>query len=139
MGIITGKAWKAQYAKKKKPKYKNKKVEHAGRRFDSKAEKSLFDLLLLRQQTGEIHSLRQQHRVTFRSGRFSKVYIPDFSAILTESGDLEYFEYKGFEPPDWSWKCLVWQMEGPGILHIYKGPHQKIFLAETIIPDHKKT
>lgn len=121
--------WKRQ----KGVKYGNKKVEHAGHWFDSKLEKSLFDLLSLREKAGEIGYLSHHPGTVFLSEARIQ-YRPDFRYVNRETGKTEYAESKGFQDQKWPLKKKLWKFYGPGILHIYMGSATNLKLVETIIP-----
>lgn len=100
----------------------------------SKLEASLEAVLLKRVKAGEITELKAQHRVTFRGTKKKKTYIVDFSALNFNSGEREYWEAKGFKTDDWGWKLVMWELHGPGLLHIYEGSYKNPVYVETIYP-----
>lgn len=130
---MKGNFWGKQGRNKSEQKFGNKKVEHAGRWFDSKLEKSLFDLLSLRERGGEIRDLAHHAGTVFLSDARVQ-YRPDFRFINCETGETEYAESKGFETSDWRIKRRLWLSYGPGKLHIYKGAAGRLVLAETLSP-----
>lgn len=117
-----------------KSKYKNVRISHAGYSFASKGEAALFDLLKLREIAGEIREIKHQDSVFF--GRERKKFVPDFKFFDIKSDTYRWAEFKGFEQADWPWKRVAWMLAGPGLLDVYKGSHTKIFLFETLVPDH---
>lgn len=116
------------YWQRGKNKYKNKRVELAGRSFASMGESSLFLYLKALEQNNEITELKCQ--VTVYLSRAKIMYKPDFSFI--KNGTLEFAEYKGFETDSWLIKKKLWKYYGPGLLYIYKGNNK---LVEIITPE----
>lgn len=112
-------------------KYGNKRVEHAGRRFDSKLEKAVYDVLLLRQAAGELVEVQQQ--CTIHLTRALIGLRVDFRCKKAD-GEILYIEGKGFETPEWGIKLRLWRHYGPGPLEIWKGSAAKPYLHETVIP-----
>lgn len=126
-GKFTRHSWTAN-----KNKYGNVKVEHAGRSFASKGEARLFDYLCLLEKAGECRDIKQQVSVKMTKAKIE--YRPDYSAVNTSTGEVEYFEYKGFPTDVWRIKRRLWMNYGPGKLHIWVGNPRDITLSETIIP-----
>lgn len=116
----------------RKTKFGNKQVSHAGLSFHSKAEASLYDELYLMQQAGLIRELKCQDTVYLTRARI--MYKPDFSAFDVGSNEKVYYEFKGYETPEWRIKKRLWKEYGPGRLKIYKGSAKKIYLVEEIVP-----
>jgi len=114
-------------------KYSNVRVSKAGYSFASKGEAALFDLLNLRVKAGELEDLRIQQTVMLTNAKIK--YIADFSALCVESGEMQWFEYKGYETPEWRIKRRLWLSYGPGKLFIYKSKSGKVALYETLIPE----
>ncbi len=115
-----------------KTKYGNKKVEHAGRRFDSKLEAALYDYLLLLEKAGELSDIHSQETIYLSDARI--IYKPDYSAVDTATGVRKYHEAKGFETTDWRIKRRLWMSYGPAPLLIYKGSARSFKLHETLVP-----
>jgi hypothetical protein len=104
--------------KKKKPhKYKIKKVEHAGRTFDSALERDLYDDLLLRESRGELMNIQSQVTIYMTAARIG--YRVDYAAWSRLRGRQEYFEAKGFPTPEWEIKRRLYRYYGPGPLYVY--------------------
>lgn len=116
-----------------RPKYGNKKVEHAGIWFDSKLERSLYDILFLMQKSGKISELRHHPGTVFLSDARIQ-YRPDFRYVLP-CGKFEWAEAKGFPNDKWPMKKKLWKHYGPGVLHIWMGSARCIKLVETITPE----
>jgi len=117
-------------------KYKATKKMHNGISFSSKLEASVYDLLRLREKSGEIEDIRCQHTVYLTDARIA--YIVDFSALISGSNDRIYIEAKGYETAVWRIKRRLWINYGVGHLEIWKGSYTKPFLSETIIPVPRK-
>lgn len=113
-------------------KFGRKKVEHAGRRFDSQLEKAVFDELTLLEKAGEIKDLRQQHTVYLTEARIGLRV--DFSAVNTKTNELEFFEAKGYPTAEYQIKRRLWEYYGPGKLTVYAGTYKKPFVKEVVIP-----
>lgn len=114
-------------------KYKNEKVERAGRWFDSKAEAALYDRLALEERGGRISDLKCQPGTIFL-GPGRAQYRPDFSFIDGETKELCWAEFKGFKTPAWRLKLKLWRTVGPGRLDVYEGSAAYMKLVETVIP-----
>jgi hypothetical protein len=112
-------------------KYGNKKVEHAGRSFDSQAEKALFDQFALEEKAGEISELHHQPGTVFLS-KARIQYRPDFR--FRRGGELRHAEFKGYQDQKWPLKKKLWRFYGPTPLEIYMGSARSIRLVETILP-----
>ncbi len=115
-----------------KTKYKARRISHAGKTFASRAESSLYDLLNLWQESGTIKDLQEQPQITLTRAKIRM--IPDFKYVDSVTNELQYAEFKGFETDVWRIKRRLWEHYGPAPLHVWKGPHSKIYLHETIIP-----
>lgn len=113
-------------------KYKAVRVTRGGRSFASKLESALHRQLELLEQAGALRDLKCQPHVFLTEARIEM--IPDFSAIDTRTGELVYFEAKGFETDVWRIKRKLWKYYGPGKLEVYKGSASRLVLHETIIP-----
>lgn len=113
-------------------KYGNKRTEHAGYSFASKAEAALYDLLRLREKAGEIKDIRNQVHVRLTAAAVT--YVPDFAFWDIKENTYKYAEYKGFETDVFKIKLRLWRFYGPGPIEIWRGHYAKIFLAETVIP-----
>lgn len=124
---------RGSFRREKGKKYGNKKVEHAGRTFDSRLEKALFDRLSLQERAGEIRDLAHQPGTVFL-GPSRTQYRPDFKFTNAKTGETEYAESKGFETPAWRIKLKLWRVVGPGVLYLFKGSAANLVLVETIIP-----
>lgn len=120
----------------RRTKYGQKKTELAGQTFDSKAEATLYQELLLREKAGELENLRRQVRVSLTKSKI--IYIADYCAFDTSKQKDIYFEMKGFETDVWKIKRRLWTEYGPSELHIYKGDYRRLKLHEVIIPDDKQ-
>ncbi len=115
-----------------KAKYGNKKVEHAGRTFDSRLEKALYDDLLLQQAAGILRDIKAQDCVYLTAARI--LYKADYSAFHIAEGITKWHEAKGFKTPVWGIKRRLWKFYGPGPLLVYEGSARNFRLTETIVP-----
>lgn len=113
------------------PKYGNTPIRHSGRYFSSKGEAGLFDYLTALEQNGEIREIECQVQVLLSRARI--VYKPDFRAISTKTSSPVYFEYKGFETPEWRLKRRLWIAYGPGPLRVYKGYGTGLKMTEELL------
>ena len=113
-------------------KYGRKKVtDIAGRRFDSKLEHSVFQILLLHEKAGLITDIVQQVTIDLISGIR---YRPDFQVFDKELNDIVYVEAKGLNTDVWSLKLKLYRDFGIKRLRLYKGTHKSPKLVEEIIP-----
>lgn len=105
----------------------------AGRSFDSKLEKAVYDILWLRERAGEIKIICQQSSVYMTKARIQ--YIADFKCLDVSKDEEFWVEAKGFPTRDWRLKRRLWLSGyGPGRLEIWMGSYNKPFLKETIEP-----
>lgn len=114
------------------PKYRNKRVSHAGYSFASKLEARLFDFLKFREMEGSISDIQNQDHVYLTDARIC--YIPDFKFYCLITNSWAWAEAKGFETDTWKIKKKLWKYYGPGRLEIYKGSEKKLMLHEEIHP-----
>lgn len=100
-------------------KYGNKKTQIDGYYFASKLEADLYVHLKEREKLGEIRDIKCQVQVRLTDAKI--LYKPDFSAIEVDSGQVVYFEAKGFETDVWRIKRRLWEAGyGPGRLEVWK-------------------
>jgi hypothetical protein len=118
---------------KRRGKFGNVKVEHAGHWFDSQLEKAVFLSLSLQERAGAIRDL-SHHPGTVFLGPARAQYRPDFRFTNVKTGETEWAEAKGFETPAWRGKLKLWRVVGPGRLHIFKGTAASVKCVETVIP-----
>ncbi len=104
--------------------------------FASKLEHAVYQVLKLREISGEIKLLKTQARVTLTDAKI--VYIPDFQCEHIATGEVFYVEAKGSETPEWKLKKRLWKVYGPGRLEIWKGTHVKPRFVENVIPQPVK-
>lgn len=114
-------------------KYGNKKISHAGYSFASKGEADLFDYLKLLEHQKELKDIQVQATVHLTEGRSQIRYIADFKVFSIKDNRDEWYEFKGFETPEWRLKRRLWMDFGPGPLKIYK-KSGRIFLFDEIFP-----
>lgn len=113
-------------------KTKAQRVDHAGFSFASKLEAALYDQLWWRMKAGEIKDIQVQATVYLTKARIK--YIPDFKVTMKDDS-IEYHEAKGLEADRFGTIKKLWKHYGEAPLYIWKGSHQKLLLAETIIPE----
>lgn len=113
----------------KRNKFNRTKVEHHGHWFDSKLEKAVYELLLLRQENGEINSLKHHPGTVFLTDARIQ-YRPDFK--FKENGKDTFAEAKGYPTQTWAIKKKLWKHYGPGKLYIYGGTSKRVHLIEVI-------
>lgn len=101
----------------------------------SKLEEAVYVLLKEREKKGEISDLKRQQTVSLSAAKIR--YRADFKYVLTETGEFEWAEAKGFEQDVWKLKKKLWLSYGPGRLLIYKGTYRRPFLEEELIPNQK--
>ena len=117
----------------KKNKYGAKRVQdEEGRSFASQGERALYRHLKELELAGELEELCCQVSVHLSAARI--LYKPDFRARCGSTGDLIWYEYKGFETPVWRIKRRLWMHYGPGVLKVFKGRVGRIFESESIVP-----
>lgn len=103
-------------------KYKSVKVNHAGQRFDSKLEASVFDILSLLERAGHISELHHHPGTIFLTDARIQ-YRPDFT-FFDKDGTRAWAEAKGFPTPMYQIKKKLWKFYGPGKLYIYTGSYK---------------
>ena len=116
----------------KPSKYGAKKADStlAGRRFDSKMERTRGEQLALMQRAGEISDLQFQVQTHLTRARIG--YKVDF--VYQEQGKTVYEEAKGFETDVWRIKRRLWKWYGPGLLRVVKKGKGGFVVAEEILP-----
>jgi len=84
----------------KKSKYRAKKCQDNGIRFDSIGEKNRYLLLELLQKSGKITALKRQVRFELNEQNGTKIceYIADFTYI-DDAGNYIVEDFKGFKTP----------------------------------------
>lgn len=113
-------------------KYKAKRVSHAGLSFASKGEGGLYDYLKLLELNGEIRDIEPQSYVYLTDARIGM--IPDFKVFDVKIEGPAWYEYKGFETPEYRLKRKLWTVYGPGPLRVFKGYGQSLKMVEEIYP-----
>lgn len=112
-------------------KYNNTKVHRSGRRFDSKLEAAVFDLLIAQQAAGEISEVFQQPTIYVSEARIGMR--PDFRCTLP-TGEIYFVEAKGMPTQEWLIKLKLYRVYGPAPLYIYEGTYKKPYLKEVVVP-----
>lgn len=107
-------------------KYKAKSADG----FPSQLEKSVYELLLLREKAKEIRDIKRQVRVELtRAAIAVKI---DFSFTEVATGRTIYCEAKGVETERWRIIKKIWAFYGPAPLEVFKGTHGRPQLIETV-------
>jgi hypothetical protein len=114
-------------------KFSNKKVNHAGMRFDSKLEKSVYDMLAMMERGGAISELQHHPGTVFLTPARVQMR-PDFRFKEKGSDEYCFAEAKGFQTPEYRIKRRLWTVFGPGKLYVYEHSYGGPKLLETIIP-----
>lgn len=117
-------------------KFRNQRTTYAGRSFRSKGEKTLFQLLELREKAKEIRDIKQEVRVVLAAQNVN--YYADFSAFDVKLGEQVWFEFKGCWIEPWPTKLNLWRAWGPGRLEVYERGKDYPRLMEVVIPDPAK-
>lgn len=99
--------------------------------FGSKLESAVYQILLLRQKSGEIKDIRQQVSVELSAAKIC--YKIDFSYEKLEGG-LVFVEAKGVVTERWRIAEKLWRFYGPAPIEIWKGSYQKLRLVEIVVP-----
>ncbi len=116
-----------------RPWRRNKMGSVKTRGFASKMEAAGYDMLKVRELTGEITDIKCQQSVTLAEGNGLKLkWKIDFSFIVKATGQLEYLEIKGFETQHYRMKLKLYKMNPPAPLTIVKGTHRKLYVHERI-------
>lgn len=102
--------------------------------FPSKLEAAVYQILLLRERSGEVKEIRRQHVVSLTEAKIN--YKVDFSCTLTSTGETLFVEAKGYATDVWNLKKRLWEYYGPGKLEIWCGDYRRPFLKETVIPEN---
>lgn len=109
----------------------------------SKLEKSVGEMLRLREMAGELRDVKEQVRVQICcqnpdcEHKMRIQSIVDFSAFDVKANETIYIEAKGLETTDYRIKRRLWMHFGAGPLHVYKGSYHRFTLSEVIIPKCK--
>lgn len=103
------------------------------RGFPSKLEAAVYDILILREKSGEISDIKRQQTVVLQEGsRDVRIaWKVDFSFV--KKTELVYAEAKGIETMDYRLKLKLWRKNPPATLEIYKGDYRRVKLIETIL------
>ncbi len=103
------------------------------RGFGSKLEAAGYDMLKLRELSGEIKDIKCQQAVTLAEGNGHRVrWKLDFSFRIVATDQLEYVEIKGIETADYKIKLKLYKMNPPAPLTVVKGTYRKLFIAERV-------
>lgn len=114
-------------------KYGAIRVKDGDRSFGSKLERTVYDILLLRQKAGEIMDIKCQPHVTLEP--LSWRCVPDYSFVWADTGKLSYCEAKGVEVDRWLATKALWHHFGPAPMEVWVGNWKKPFLKEIIVPN----
>ena len=104
--------------------------------FASKFESAVYDLLLLREQSGQIKDLQQQVSVKLPSGIVWKC---DFGFTEVVTNEFVLCEAKGVETSDYKLKLRLFLHAYPKQrLEVWKGSYQRPMLAKIYNQDPSK-
>jgi hypothetical protein len=104
--------------------------------FPSKLENDTHEMLKLMVASGEYSNLQCQHCVSLTKADIRcKI---DFSVINLKTGEIEFFEAKGFDTDRWKIIKKLWLFYGPSILYVYKKNKKGLYLDEAINPKCNK-
>lgn len=132
-------AAKADRKAKKKHKYGANREKGQSGSWDSQLEKAVYQILLLREKSGEIQNIKRQvtvdltpepHRIRLRI---------DFTYEHVESGETWAVEAKGFQPAENVLKLKLYRWRGPWKMELWKGTASNPKLAEIIVPERPGT
>jgi hypothetical protein len=98
--------------------------------FSSKLEANIYNILLNRQDAGELKDIQCQSKVYLTDARI--LLIVDFKAVVAATGKDLWIEAKGMPTPVWAIKKRLWKYYGPGKLEIWAGRHTRPFLSEVV-------
>jgi hypothetical protein len=120
-------------------KYGNKRTEVSGYSFSSRLEADLFLFLKQLEHCGEYQNVRCQVNVSLTDAEIKM--IPDFAAVHKATGEVHYFEAKGFVTAVYAIKRRLWKAGyGPGTLFVYvRSGKAGLKLLETLIPKKHPT
>lgn len=124
---------------KRKSKYGNQKAKSDGRSFHSKLERSVYELLKLREKAKELEVIQCQYSCT--TSRAKIRFIPDFLCKDLNTGEFFLVEAKGFEAERWPIVKKLFNSYGINELvvskmEIWKGSYSSLRLDETLIPEY---
>src|SRR3990167_6740490 len=103
--------------------------------YGSKLEQAVYQVLKLREKSGELTDIKQQVAVNLICGITWKVDF-SFGCLLTDR--RTYVEAKGMETDRYRICKKLWTKFGPGPLEIWKGIYQSPYLDEIINQDKKE-
>lgn len=107
--------------------------------FPSKLENAVHEILLRKEERGEIASIKRQQVVVLRDCEHCGTRITwkvDFSYVDKKDFETVFVEAKGVETAEYRKKLKLWKKSPPFKLEIYKGAWQRPMLQDTIF---KKT
>ena len=121
--------------KRKKSKFGNIKTPLDGHSFASKLEASVYQIIKIREKSGEIELLQTQDHVYLTRARIG--YIPDFKCKCLRTGDIFHVEAKGYAGERWAIIKKLWLYYGPNKLEIWTGSYSRPELTEEITPRYQ--
>lgn len=101
----------------KESKYRNRKTEYNGKRYDSQREANEAAKLQALARAGKIKNYEEQKRIVLvpRDGKLRAVtYVADFAYVDADTGELHILDAKGFKTPVYRLKKKLAAM----LLHI---------------------
>ena len=99
------------------PRYKSRKVKRSWGEADSGTEGDYYELLMLREQAGDIKNLQRQVTVPLHIGKYRHMRV-DFRYFDNYLGEMVWDEYKGHETTEWKLKRDMWAAWGPGLYRV---------------------
>jgi hypothetical protein len=114
-----------------KRRFQNKYNAKRSNGFASKLENAVYNLLKVRELSGEIKDIKCQQTVVLAEIVRWKI---DFSYIDCKTEKLVYAEAKGVSDKVFLMKLKLYKHKPPARLEIYKGNYKRPFLAEVINP-----
>lgn len=116
-------------------KYGAVKVFKHGRKWPSKLELAVYEMLLLMERGGKLKDIKCQVTVRFHTHHYGyTTMIPDFKAFDIPANREIFIEAKGFKTREYIRKEKAWAMNGPAPLYVYEGNWRYPKLAKIIEP-----
>lgn len=103
----------------------------------SKLERSVCDLIYLRERAGELrHEQHEDHIIICGPADHEcpkkKEYVADFRCFNLKTNQTFWIEGKGFANDRWPITKTLWKHYGPGLLEIWVGDWRRPILLETL-------
>lgn len=112
-------------------------VTRGGKKFPSRLEAAVYDILVLREKSGEISKIACQYDLLLKKkcsecGDGPVRWKVDFSFIDNRSGERCFAEAKGVEGPAYRLRKKLFKRNRPGRLEVWKGTWKNPKLVEVI-------